>query len=74
MEFQFAGLADFLLMDGHGVFVWIAYGATFAALVALALYPRLRRRQLQRELQRQQKIRRRRQQVKKARTSVAEPA
>ncbi|MFC6635300.1 heme exporter protein CcmD [Microbulbifer taiwanensis] len=74
MEFQFASLADFLAMDGHGIYVWIAYGVTAAALIALAVYPSLRRRQLQRELQRQQRIQQRRQQVESDRIKTAEPA
>ncbi len=72
VEFQFASFADFLAMDGHGPYVWIAYGVTFAALIALAVYPSLRRRQLRRELQRQQRIQQRRRQVKQGK--IAEPA
>ncbi|MCX2779640.1 heme exporter protein CcmD [Microbulbifer thermotolerans] len=71
MEFQFATLADFLAMGGHGSYVWASYAVTIAALLALAIYPALRRRQLRRELLRQQRIERRRQ-VK--RTEIAEPA
>ncbi|GAA5442173.1 hypothetical protein Misp06_00342 [Microbulbifer sp. NBRC 101763] len=74
MEFQFSSFADFLAMDGHGIFVWISYAVTFAALAAMALYPRLARRRLQRELQHQQRISQRRQKVKAARQAVKEPA
>lgn len=73
MEFQFASFADFLAMDGHGLYVWVAYGVTFAALIAMALYPSLRRRQLQRELQRQQRIQQRRRQVQQNKVAT-EPA
>lgn len=72
MEFQFAGLAGFLAMNGHGPYVWIAYGVTFLALAGLVVQPRLRRRRLQVELKRQQRIQQRRQSVEKKR--VAEPA
>lgn len=72
MEFQFAGLAEFLAMEGHGPYVWIAYGVTLVAMAALVLQPVWRRRQLQAELKRQQRIRQRRQSAEKKR--VAEPA
>ena len=60
MQFQFASIADFLSMNGHGVYVWIAYGISFAAMAALAVQPGLRRRRMQRELARQQRIQQRR--------------
>lgn len=61
MQFQFANFADFLTMSGHGIYVWIAYGVSFTALAVLAIQPMVRRRQLQRELARQQRIQSRRQ-------------
>ena len=61
MQFQFSSFADFLTMSGHGVYVWIAYGVSFAALALLALQPVVRRRQLQRDLVRLQRIQTRRQ-------------
>ncbi|WP_193165341.1 heme exporter protein CcmD [Microbulbifer hainanensis] len=67
MQFQFASIADFLSMNGHGVYVWIAYGISFAALAALALQPALRRRSMQRELARQQRIQQRRRERTQAR-------
>ncbi|WP_323843874.1 heme exporter protein CcmD [Microbulbifer magnicolonia] len=72
MQFQFENIAEFLAMQGHGPYVWISYAVTFAVLAALAVYPPLRRRQLQRELQRQQRIQQRRRQVKQ--NKMAEPA
>lgn len=72
MEFQFAGFAEFLAMNGHGPYVWAAYGVTFLALTGLVVQPLLRRRRLQAELRRQQRIQQRRQSVEKKR--VAEPA
>lgn len=72
MEFQFAGFAEFLAMNGHGPYVWAAYGVTFLALIGLVVQPLLRRRRLQAELRRQQRIQQRRQSVEKKR--VAEPA
>ncbi|WP_308367884.1 MULTISPECIES: heme exporter protein CcmD [unclassified Microbulbifer] len=56
MQFQFSGLADFLAMDGHGVYVWFCYGVTLLVLAGLAIQPALHRRRLQRELQRQRRI------------------
>ncbi|WP_299947390.1 heme exporter protein CcmD [uncultured Microbulbifer sp.] len=74
MQFQFSSFADFLMMDGHGIYVWISYAVTFAALTALALYPWITRRRIQRELQRQQRIVQRRRKVTKERMAVVESA
>jgi heme exporter protein D len=56
MQFQFASLAEFLGMNGHGPFVWIAYAVTVLVLISLAVAPIFRKRQLQRELLRQRRI------------------
>lgn len=56
MQFQFASLAEFLSMQGHGFFVWIAYAVTLLVLISLAVAPIFRKRQLQRELLRQRRI------------------
>lgn len=56
MQFQFASLAEFLSMSGHGPYVWAAYAVTLIVLLALAVAPLRRLRQLQRELDRQQRI------------------
>ncbi|WP_237068320.1 heme exporter protein CcmD [Microbulbifer guangxiensis] len=74
MQFQFESLAAFLHMDGHGPFVWAAYAVTFVALAALAFQPRLQRRRLKRELERQQRIEARRRSVEAQRSRAAEPA
>lgn len=74
MQFQFDSLAAFLHMDGHGAFVWAAYGVTFLALAALALQPRLQRRKLKRELERQQRIEARRSSLAAQRARDTEPA
>lgn len=74
MQFQFASIADFLAMEGHGFYVWVSYAVTLAVLAALSVYPTLRRRQLQRELQRQLRIQQRRRQVERRRSTTAEPA
>jgi len=74
VHFQFASFSDFLAMGGHGVYVWVAYGVSFVALAALALQPLLRRRQLQRALAREERIRQRRAQVEKRRGETTEPA
>ncbi|WKD50953.1 heme exporter protein CcmD [Microbulbifer spongiae] len=74
MQFQFSSFAEFLAMDGHGIYVWISYVVTFAALAALALYPRITRRRIQRELQRQQRIVQRRCKVNNERIAVVESA
>ena len=71
MQFQFASFADFLAMDGHGIYVWIAYGISFAAMVALVIQPKLRRERLQREVARQQRIQQRRQKREQAQAELA---
>ena len=43
MTFRFEDFNAFLWMDGHGPYVWACYGLTFAALVFLALEPKLQR-------------------------------
>ncbi len=56
MEFKFATLLDFLLMDGHGPYVWASYIVTALALGALVIQPYLKKRQLLIQIQRQQRI------------------
>jgi len=74
MQFQFTSFAEFMAMDGHGIYVWASYAITFAALAAMALFPQLARRRLQRELQHQQRIAKRRRKVKEERQVVEETA
>ncbi|SDK28076.1 heme exporter protein CcmD [Microbulbifer yueqingensis] len=74
MEFQFASLADFLAMNGHGPFVWVAYGVTLATMAGLLLQPVLRKRQLQREFLREQRIRARRADSRQIAAPVMETA
>jgi len=45
----FESFADFLAMGRHGLYVWMAYGVTFAIIVWNALQPVLQRRRLLRE-------------------------
>ena len=49
-----------LSMNGHGVFVWSAYGITLLVLAQLLLWPWSRRRRLLRELRGEQRRRARR--------------
>ncbi len=45
---QFESMAEFFAMGGHGLYVWLAYGATCAALVGSALAVRIgAKRQIQ---------------------------
>ena len=41
---QFADLHDFLAMGGHGIYVWLAYGATLLVIVGNLLLPLVRQR------------------------------
>lgn len=54
--FQFDSLLDFLLMDGHGFYVWFSYVVTFVALFILAFWPYRQQRTLIIQLKRQQRI------------------
>lgn len=42
----FANLDDLLHMNGHGTYVWAAYGVTITGLVLQVLLPLLARRRL----------------------------
>ena len=55
MTFQFDSFASFMAMNGHGPFVWAAYGITFAVLIYLLVSPLLQRRQFLRQQARQQR-------------------
>lgn len=55
MKFQFDSFSSFMAMNGHGLFVWAAYGITFAVLVYLLVSPLLQRRRFLREQARQQR-------------------
>lgn len=37
-------MSEFLAMGGHGLYVWLAYGISFAVLAALGLRPIVVRR------------------------------
>lgn len=46
----FDSLQAALLMDGHGGFVWSAYGATLLVIIVIVSLPVLRRRRTLRRL------------------------
>lgn len=56
MKFQFETFADFIAMNGHGPFVWAAYGITFAALIVLLLSPVLQKKTFIKQQQKLQKL------------------
>lgn len=56
MKFQFETFADFIAMNGHGPFVWAAYGITFAALIFLLLSPVLQKKTFIKQQQKLQKL------------------
>lgn len=55
----FDSLQALITMDGHGAYVWAAYGVTLSVLVLLFLLPYLKHQRLRVELR--QRIARRRQ-------------
>lgn len=44
MKFQFDSLADFMHMDGYGVFVWTAYALVYGILIYLTLNPLIQKK------------------------------
>ncbi len=56
MTFQFANLADFLAMSGHGGYVWSCYIITILSLVYLVVSPMRRKQNLIDQLRRQARI------------------
>ncbi|MFL0796633.1 MAG: heme exporter protein CcmD [Cellvibrionaceae bacterium] len=56
MQFQFDSLQAFLHMQGHGFYVWLAYGVSLAALGFIALYPIFRKHSFIREQAKQQQL------------------
>ena len=40
---KFDSLADFVQMDGHGLYIWLAYGITLIVLSANLWWPRVTR-------------------------------
>lgn len=41
MTFQFVNFQEFLWMEGHGPYVWSAYGITILGLIGIAIKIRL---------------------------------
>lgn len=56
MNFQFHSLSEFAWMAGHGPYVWASYAVMALAIVWLLVNPLRARRQLLREVRRQQRI------------------
>lgn len=48
-EFNFASFGDFVAMGGYGFFVWLSFGGSIAALLALYVYSKLQYRHFIRE-------------------------
>jgi heme exporter protein D len=46
----FESLQTLLSMDGHGVYVWLAYGVTLVVIAAALIAPQRRRNRLLRQL------------------------
>lgn len=45
MQLQFDSIADLWAMNGHGVYVWLAYAITLVVLIYLVVSPVMQRRQ-----------------------------
>ncbi len=54
--FQFDSIYDFLMMDGHGPYVWACYIVTAIGLKLLVWLPYTKKRDLRIHLTRQQRI------------------
>jgi len=44
-SFNFASFSDFLAMGGYGFFVWLSFGGSLAALLALGWYSKRQQQQ-----------------------------
>ncbi len=55
MNWQFDSLAALMQMDGHGAFVWSAYGITALVLAILLVAPLNRRKRLLSEIRGEQR-------------------
>jgi heme exporter protein D len=56
MKFQFSTFADFVMMNGHGPYVWACYTITLAVLVYLLVSPLVQRRRFINQQAKQQRI------------------
>jgi len=56
MLFQFDSISDFVIMNGHGIYVWLSYAITLFALVLLAISPTIQQRRFIIQQKRQQRI------------------
>ncbi|KGE79394.1 heme exporter protein CcmD [Halomonas salina] len=66
----FDSLSEFLAMGGHAPYVWSAYGATAALLLAVGWHARAERRRVRRDLER--RVRRERRQAEATGASTDE--
>jgi heme exporter protein D len=53
MKIQFHSFQDFMTMDGHGVYVWLAVLVSLWVLVGLVLRPLSQHREISASIQRQ---------------------
>lgn len=68
---QFASLNEFLMMGGHGLYVWLAYGLSAAIIALNLIQPMLRRHRL---IKAQQQVLRRERQTHKKSSQQRETA
>jgi heme exporter protein D len=47
---QFSTLNEFIAMGGHGLYVWMAFGITFAVAILMLLIPMLKKRKIKRDI------------------------
>ena len=52
MKLQFDSLNSFIHMNGHGLYVWLAYGIAFVVLTLVLVAPAFQKRALQRQAKR----------------------
>ena len=56
---RFDSLSAFILMDGHGLYIWVAYGVTLVVIGVNFLWPRFVRRAFVRSARKAEARRRR---------------
>lgn len=55
-EFQFDSLNSFIVMGGHGIYVWLCTAIALILLSGLLLHPLYKHKKLLNQIQRQERI------------------
>lgn len=56
MRFQFDSLTDFIQMDGHGFYVWLAYAIAFVVIAWVLITPAIQLKSMRAQARRAQQL------------------